>query len=195
MTKEERENLIKKNMWVVDHFIKDYKHLMSSSELKSAGLYGLIKGVDRYDPTRGTKVSTYVRYWVKAEVLSSLYENRNVHIPWNRIHDYMKAINNEEMFASLTGHAHAVTRNNRSTKEHQKMIPTFEISLDRRKHDPDSNDNGSDHIELQSSLSSTDLHIKENKELQEHLNFALNNSDLTNIEKLTISYRFGLRWR
>ena len=192
MTKEERENLIKKNMWVVDHFIKDYKHLMSYSELKSAGLYGLIKGVDRYDPTRGTKVSTYVRHWVKAEVLSSLYENRNVHIPWNRINDYMKAINDDEMFASLTGHAHAVTRNDRSTKEHQKMIPTFEISLDRRKHDPDSNDNGSDHIELQSSLSSTDLHIKENKELQDHLNFALDNSDLTNIEKVTLSYRFGL---
>ena len=192
MTKEERENLIKKNMWVVDHFIKDYKHLMSYNELKSAGLYGLIKGVDRYKPNKGTKPSTYIRYWVKAEVLSSLYENRNVHIPWNRIHDYMKAINNEEMFASLTGHAHAITRNDRSTKEHQKMIPTFEISLDRRKHDPDSNDNGSDHIELQSSLSSTDLHIKENKELQDHLNFALDNSDLTNIEKVTLSYRFGL---
>ena len=192
MTKEERENLIKKNMWVVDHFIRGYKHLMSYSELKSAGLYGLIKGVDRYDPTRGTKVSTYVRHWVKAEVLSSLYENRNVHIPWNRINDYMKAINDDEMFASLTGHAHAITRNDRSTKEHQKMMPTFEISLDRRKHDPDSNDNGSDHIELQSSLSSTDLHTKENKELQDHLNFALDNSDLTNIEKVTISYRFGL---
>ena len=192
MTKEERENLIKKNMWVVDHFIKNYKHLMSYSELKSAGLYGLIKGVDRYDPTRGTKVSTYVRHWVKAEVLSSLYENRNVHIPWNRINDYMKAVNDDEMFASLTGHAHAITRNDRSTKEHQKMIPTFEISLDRRKHDPDSNENGSDHIELQSSLSSTDLHIKENKELQDHLNFALDNSDLTNIEKVTLSYRFGL---
>ena len=179
-------------MWVVYHFIKDYKHLMSYSELKSAGLYGLIKGVDRYKPNKGTKPSTYVRYWIKAEVLSSLYENRNVHIPWNRINDYMKAINNDEMFASLTGHAHAVTRNNRSTKEHQKMIPTFEISLDQRKHDPDSNDNGSDYIELQSSLSSTDLHIKESEELQEHVNFALKNSDLTNIEKLTISYRFGL---
>ena len=192
MTKEEREDLIKKNMWVVDHFIKDYKHLMPYSELKSAGLYGLVRGVDKYDPTKGTKVSTYVRHWVKAEVLSSLYENRNVHIPWNRINDYMKAINDDEMFASLTGHAHAITRNDRSTKEHQKMIPTFEISLDRRKHDPDSNDNGSDHIELQSSLSSTDLHIKENKELQDHLNFALDNSDLTNIEKVTLSYRFGL---
>ena len=192
MTKEERENLIKKNMWVVDHFIKDYKHLMSYSELKSAGLYGLIKGVDRYDPTRGTKVSTYVRHWVKAEVLSSLYENRNVHIPWNRINDYMKAVNDDEMFASLTGHAHAITRNDRSTKEHQKMIPTFEISLDRRKHDPDSNDNGSDHIELQSSLSSHDIHIKESEELTEHVSFAIENSNLSEFEKLIIAHRFGL---
>ena len=192
LTEEGRENLIKKNMWVVEHFIKNYKHLMSYSELKSAGLYGLIKGVDKYDPTKGTKVSTYVRHWVKAEVLSSLYENRNVHIPWNRINAYIKDVNDDKIFASLTGHGHAITRVHRNTKEHQKMIPTFEISLDQRKNDPDSNDNGSDHIELQSSLSSADLHIKENKELQEHLNFALDNADLSPIEKLTLSYRFGL---
>ena len=165
LTKEERENLIKKNMWVVDHFIKAYKHLMPYSELKSAGLLGLVKGVDKYDPTKGTKTSTYVRHWVKAEVLSSLYENRNVHIPWNRINQYMKESKEGEVFASLTGHAHAITRRERATKEHKDMVPSFEISLDRRKHDPDASENGSDHIELQSSLSSTDLHIKENKEL------------------------------
>lgn len=192
MTKEEREDLIKKNMWVVDHFIKDYKHLMPYSELKSAGLYGLVKGVDKFDPTKGTKPSTYVRHWVKAEVLSSLYENRNVHIPWNRINQYMKESKEGEVFASLTGHAHAITRRERATKEHKDMVPSFEISLDRRKHDPDASENGSDHIELQSSLSSTDLHIKENKELHDHLNFALENADLSPIEKLTISYRFGL---
>ena len=77
-------------MWVVDHVIKDYRHLMQYNDLKSAGLYGLIQGIEKYREGKGTKPSTYARHWVKAEVLKSLYENRNVHIPWNRINAYIK---------------------------------------------------------------------------------------------------------
>ena len=89
-------------MWVVDHVIKDYRHLMQYSDLKSAGLYGLIQGIEKYREGKGTKPSTYARHWVKAEVLKSLYENRNVHIPWNRINAYIKekqsfvVVSNEE---------------------------------------------------------------------------------------------------
>ena len=90
MDKQKRDKLIEENMWVVDHVIKNYRHLMQYSELKSAGLYGLIQGIDKYRKGKGTKPSTYARHWVKAEVLKSLYENRNVHIPWNRINDYIK---------------------------------------------------------------------------------------------------------
>ena len=40
--------MIEENMWVVDHVIKDYRHLMQYNDLKSAGLYGLIQGIDKY---------------------------------------------------------------------------------------------------------------------------------------------------
>ena len=55
-------------MWVVEHVIKDYKHLMQYNDLKSAGLYGLIRGIDKYREGKGAKPSTYARHWVKAEV-------------------------------------------------------------------------------------------------------------------------------
>ena len=41
MDKAKRDKMIEENMWVVDHVIKDYRHLMQYNDLKSAGLYGL----------------------------------------------------------------------------------------------------------------------------------------------------------
>lgn len=194
MTKQERDKMVEENMWVVDHVIKDYKHLMQPSELKSAGLYGLIRGIDKYKEGKGAKPSTYARHWVKAEVLSSLYENRNVHIPWNKINDYIKDVKNEEIYDSLSGNLRARSRRQRATKKHRDMLPQFEISLDHqgRSGDPDAQEGKSDNIELQSSLSSVDLHIKERQELRDHISFALDNSTLTEIELLAVKYRFGL---
>ena len=179
-------------MWVVAHVIKDYRHLMQYNDLKSAGLYGLIQGIDKYKEGKGTKPSTYARHWVKAEVLKSLYENRNVHIPWNKINDYIKEKNEDDMFSSVSGTARSTTKTVRKTKSHKKMVPQFEISLDTQPHTDDAKEGRSDNIELQSSLSSADLHIKERQELKEHIDFVIENSDLTEIEKTTISYRFGL---
>ena len=168
-------------MWVVDHVIKDYRHLMQYNDLKSAGLYGLIQGIEKYKEGKGTKPSTYARHWVKAEVLKSLYENRNVHIPWNKINDYIKEKNEDDMFSSVSGTARSTTKNVRKTKSHKKMVPQFEISLDTQPHTDDAKEGRSDNIELQSSLSSADLHIKERQELKEHIDFVIENSDLTEI--------------
>ena len=192
MNKLKRDKMIEENMWVVDHVIKDYRHLMQYNDLKSAGLYGLIQGIDKYKEGKGAKPSTYARHWVKAEVLKSLYENRNVHIPWNKINDYIKEKNEDNMFSSVSGTSRSGSSSRRKTKKHHTMIPQFEISLDQGKSCDDAKEGRSDHIELQSSLSSTDLHIKEKQELKEHIDFVIENSDLSEIEKTTISYRFGL---
>ena len=192
MNKEKRDRLIEENMWVVDHVIKDYRHLMQYGDLKSAGLYGLIQGIEKYREGKGTKPSTYARHWVKAEVLKSLYENRNVHIPWNRINDYIKEKNEEGMYASVSGHAKTMSKSRRATKKHQNMIPQFEISLDQTNKCDDAKEGRSDNIELQSSLSSHDLHIKEIQELSDHISFAIENSNLSKIERVIISHRFGL---
>ena len=192
MDKQKRDRMIEENMWVVEHVIKDYRHLMQHSELRSAGLYGLIQGIDKYREGKGTKPSTYARHWVKAEVLKSLYENRNVHIPWNRINDYIKEKNEDDMFYSVSGSCRSRSHGQTKTKNHKKMIPQFEISLDNVAGCDDAKGGNSNNIEFQSSLSSTDLHIKENQELKDHITFALEKSKLTPIEKTTISYRFGL---
>ena len=193
LNKKKRDRLIEENMWVVDHVIKDYRHLMQYGDLKSAGLYGLIQGIEKYREGKGAKPSTYARHWVKAEVLKSLYENRNVHIPWNRINAYIKETKEEGMFSSLSGGARFSSSIRRRTKKHQSMIPQFEVSLDQGIGPDDSQEGRSNKIELQSSLSSYDIHIKDAEDLSDHINFAIENSNLSKIERVIISHRFGLK--
>ena len=192
MNKEKRDKLVEENMWVVDHVIKDYRHLMQAGDLRSAGLYGLIQGIEKYREGKGAKPSTYARHWVKAEVLKSLYENRNVHIPWNRINAYIKESKEEGMFSSLSGSRGSVSAAQRRTKKHQSMIPQFEVSLDQGVGPDDTQEGRSNRIELQSSLSSHDIHIKDAQDLSDHINFAIENSNLSEIERVIISHRFGL---
>ena len=131
------------------------------SDLDAKILHGEPLYIDKYKEGKGTKPSTYARHWVKAEVLKSLYENRNVHIPWNKINDYIKEKNEDDKFSSVSGTARSTTKNERKTKSHKNMVPQFEISLDTQPHTDDAKEGRSDNIELQSSLSSADFHIKD----------------------------------
>lgn len=179
MTEEEKQRLVEENRWVVNDVISRYTHIMDRDELEGAGLLGLFEGIQKYKTGRGAKVSTYVRHWVRARVLAAVYENRLVHIPWNKINSYIKAQRDSPDAVGISGHNTAVS-----------YTPKFEISMDA--FSTTEGDDGDDNIELQSSLSSQDLHILEAKETSSHVQFALDNSALSDLERRAIDLRFGL---
>ena len=212
--KKNREQLVEENRWVVNDVISKYTHLMQRDDLESAGLHGLIEGIDRYQEGKGAKVATYVRHWVKAKVLAAVYENRAVHIPWNKINKHIKE-QQENPFLSaepgvLSDAFNSLTRADRAdslsgcssalakgkTHNYANYTPKFEISLDSYSTTDDAGDGSNtgrtDNIEIQSSLSSEDLHIMEETEIQQHVSFALEESVLTDLEKKAIKLRFGL---
>lgn len=183
MTQDEKETLVKENRWVVNDVINKYTHLVERDELESAGLLGLIEGIDKYKKGHGTKVSTYVRHWIKARVLGVVYENRIVHVPWNKINSYIKAQKDDPDNIGISGHQLSVS-----------YTPKFEISLDAFSTSNDE-DGSSDNIELQSSLSSADLSLMEERHTADHIIFAIKESDLSDLEKKAITLRFGLNRR
>lgn len=186
-TEAERNQLIVDNMHLVPKVAFKYKDVMSMDELVAAGNLGLIKGVDKYDPTRGFKVSTYVVNWIRAEILSALYENRNVHIPWNKINGAIKRKsdlqNNPDMAPQYL-------------QDHD--LVKVETSLDRRishfpsDHSSDDENPVRNRIELTTSLSAETKNKIEKSELQAHLNHIMHHSDLTENERKSLEYRFGL---
>ena len=167
LSKSEEEKIIEENLWLVDFVAKKYRHLADYNDLVSAGHFGLVRGLRKYDPSRG-KASTYLVHWVRASILECLYENRNVHVPWNKINDY---INNRKSEDNVYG---------------ESLVPKWEISLDHSNKSQENNDGddmGSDNIEFQSSLSSDSVNKVKEDETAAHVSFVIDNSNLTDIER------------
>ena len=70
---EARKQLIRANLRLVVKIAKKYKHLgLPLLDLIEEGNLGLIKGVERYDLSRGTKLSTYAAWWIKQSIMRAL---------------------------------------------------------------------------------------------------------------------------
>ncbi|MCE5218569.1 FliA/WhiG family RNA polymerase sigma factor [bacterium] len=76
MTRAERERLIADHIRLVHQIVgRIGAHLPETVEredLVSAGILGLIKAVDRYDPGRGAKLATYASSVIKGEIMEWL---------------------------------------------------------------------------------------------------------------------------
>lgn len=46
-----------------------------NQELISEGCIGLVHGIEKFDPTRGYKLSTYVSHWIRAYILNFIVNN------------------------------------------------------------------------------------------------------------------------
>lgn len=73
--KEARAKLAKYNNRLVVSIAKDYRGMgVPFEDLLMAGFVGLLRGIDKFDPETGNKLSTYVTWWIKQAVYQELNE-------------------------------------------------------------------------------------------------------------------------
>ncbi len=76
MKEQERDSLIEEHVELVRYIVGRVTVTLPESvdreDLVSAGIIGLIKAVDRFDPTRGVKFATYASTVIRGEVMESL---------------------------------------------------------------------------------------------------------------------------
>ena len=71
--KNARAQMIKANLRLVVKIAHDYSNLgMPLLDLISEGNIGLMKAVERFDPKKGAKLSTYAAWWIKQSIKRSL---------------------------------------------------------------------------------------------------------------------------
>jgi RNA polymerase primary sigma factor len=78
-----REEMIKANLRLVVKIARDYEGLgLPLLDLINEGNIGLMKGVERFDPAKGAKLSTYASWWIKQTIKRALSnQSKTIRLP------------------------------------------------------------------------------------------------------------------
>jgi len=80
---EARERMINSNLRLVVTIAHDYANLgLPLLDLISEGNIGLTKAVERFDPAKGAKLSTYAAWWIKQSIKRALAnQSKTIRLP------------------------------------------------------------------------------------------------------------------
>lgn len=78
-----RERMIKANLRLVVKIANDYSNFgLPLLDLISEGNIGLVKAVERFDPMKGGKLSTYAAWWIKQSIKRALAnQSKTIRLP------------------------------------------------------------------------------------------------------------------
>ncbi|HEV2330005.1 MAG TPA: sigma-70 family RNA polymerase sigma factor [Verrucomicrobiae bacterium] len=81
--KKAREQMIKANLRLVVKIARDYEGIgLPLLDLISEGNIGLMKAVERFDPRKGGKLSTYGSWWIKQAIKRALAnQSKTIRLP------------------------------------------------------------------------------------------------------------------
>lgn len=81
---EARQRLIEANLRLVVYIAKRYARRGDPDfllDLIQEGNLGLFRAVERFDPERGTRFSTYASYWIRQAIQRALAKERTIRLP------------------------------------------------------------------------------------------------------------------
>ncbi|MBI2517898.1 MAG: RNA polymerase sigma factor RpoD/SigA [Opitutae bacterium] len=124
--KAARDHMIKANLRLVVKIAYDYKDMgLPLMDLISEGNLGLIKAVERFDPAKGGKLSTYAAWWIKQSMKRALAnQSKTIRLP---VHLVDKISRMRKTIAKLTDEFGREPTTEEVAAEMQ--IPTNKVAL------------------------------------------------------------------
>ncbi|CAN0891803.1 RNA polymerase sigma factor sigE, chloroplastic/mitochondrial [Linum grandiflorum] len=81
-----RNKLIKHNLrlvlFVINKYFSDFANSSRFQDLCQAGAQGLITAIDRFEPKRKLKLSTYGLFWIRHSIIRSMTVSSFIHVPF-----------------------------------------------------------------------------------------------------------------
>ncbi|HEY4302072.1 MAG TPA: RNA polymerase sigma factor RpoD/SigA [Candidatus Didemnitutus sp.] len=124
--KSARDHMIKANLRLVVKIAYDYNQMgLPLMDLISEGNLGLIKAVERFDPAKGGKLSTYAAWWIKQSMKRALAnQSKTIRLP---VHLVDKISRMRKTIAKLTDEFGREPSTEEVAAEMQ--IPTNKVAL------------------------------------------------------------------
>jgi RNA polymerase primary sigma factor len=193
--KKAREQMIKANLRLVVKIARDYEGIgLPLLDLISEGNIGLMKAVERFDPKKGGKLSTYGSWWIKQSIKRALAnQSKTIRLPVHLVDKISKMRRvamklQEELGREATDEELADEMDMTAARVRQmRMAAVRPASLDAPIGDDDSN-NFSDVVEDENATSPYDN--LEDKTVVDMLQDMVKHLDTR--EATILRYRFGL---
>ena len=133
-----REKLAMSNVRLVMSIAQKYDNLGAEmGDLVQGGLIGLLRGIEKFDSSKGFKISTYVYWWIRQGVSRALVENsRTLRLPAH-LHERLSLIRNAKFRLEERGITPTIDRIAKYLNMSQKKVRNATeaisktISLDR----------------------------------------------------------------
>ena len=193
--KEARELMIKANLRLVVKIARDYEGFgLPLLDLISEGNIGLMKAVERFDPAKGGKLSTYAAWWIKQSVKRALAnQSKTIRLPVHLVDKIAKMRRaevklHEELGREATNEEVAFEMNTTPQRIAQMRAASIRpTSLDAQIGDEDSNTYGEI---VEDEAAETPYEQLEDKTVTDMLHDLVETLDPR--ELTILRYRFGL---
>lgn len=102
---EARTHMIRANLRLVVKIAQDYSNYgLPVTDLISEGNIGLMKAVERFDPEKGGKLSTYAAWWIKQSIKRALAnQSKTIRLPVHMVDKIAKMRRISSMLAEALG--------------------------------------------------------------------------------------------